>query len=226
MRSKARRLALVLSVCIGWAAGAIADEPADFRTWTDASGKFKLEAAFEKFADGAVHLKRQDDGKVISLPVGRLSKEDQAFVRTLLADRAKAAAAAKADEQDRNRPKESAASEKPAAEMSWQGTWNNRKYGTDGPLICKATMKDDKNWDASFEGKGLGKPFSYQVKISTMMKNGRTLLQGTSTVSGDRYQWSGYVDGDVLYGKYRSASGNNGEFRLKKSDKQSATTRR
>lgn len=32
----------------------------------------------------------------------------------------------------------------------------------------------------------------------------------------DNYQWTGYVEGNTLFGKYRSASGNNGEFRLTK----------
>jgi hypothetical protein len=39
-------------------------------------------------------------------------------------------------------------------------------------------------------------------------------LQGTSTVDGDSYQWTGEIQGGMLIGQYRSASGNNGEFRL------------
>jgi hypothetical protein len=61
------------------------------------------------------------------------------------------------------------------------------------------------------------------MKVSK--KDNRTLLEGTSTVSGDSYQWTGYVEGDTLFGKYRSASGNNGEFRLTKPREQAASKR-
>ncbi|QDU29891.1 hypothetical protein ETAA8_50070 [Anatilimnocola aggregata] len=46
------------------------------RTWTDSTGKFKVEAAFLSLADGQVQLKK-NDGKVIALPFDRLSTDDQ-----------------------------------------------------------------------------------------------------------------------------------------------------
>jgi hypothetical protein len=104
--------------------------------------------------------------------------------------------------------------EKADGPLRWQGTWNNRKYGTNGPLRCTAASKDANTWEAKFEGTGVGRPFTYNVNISTMKKGNRTLLQGTSSISGDMYQWTGYVEGKTLFGRYRSSSGNNGEFRL------------
>lgn len=98
--------------------------------------------------------------------------------------------------------------------MSWAGNWNNRKYNTNGPLKCVASPKDAKTWNAVFEGTGIGKPFKYDVTLQAMKKGNRTLLEGTSTIDGDVYRWTGYIEGGALHGKYRSASGNNGEFKL------------
>lgn len=100
------------------------------------------------------------------------------------------------------------------AETTWQGTWNNRKYKTDGPLICTVTARDSDTWQAVFTGKGLGKPFEYNVTIKATKRGSKTILQGTSRIDGDNYQWNGTIERKQLVGLYRSASGNNGEFRL------------
>jgi hypothetical protein len=100
------------------------------------------------------------------------------------------------------------------AEKTWQGTWNNRKFGTSGPLKCTVTAKDDKTWDATFEGMFMSRRFSHKVTIAATKKGDRTLLEGTATIDGDSYRWQGNVAGRVLYGRFRSGSGNNGEFRL------------
>jgi hypothetical protein len=102
-------------------------------------------------------------------------------------------------------------------EKSWQGTWNNRRAGTTGPLRCTATPKDDKTWEADFEGMFMTRRFNYTVTLATARRSGRTLLQGTATIDGDEYRWEGYTDGRVLFGRFRSAKGNNGEFRLQES---------
>ena len=49
------------------------------RTWTDASGAFTLEAEFVGLDEGKAQLKRSD-GKVVSVPLDRLSEEDRKFV--------------------------------------------------------------------------------------------------------------------------------------------------
>lgn len=50
----------------------------EMRTWTDATGKHKREAIFEKLEDGAVHL-RGADGKQVKIPLSRLSDADQKY---------------------------------------------------------------------------------------------------------------------------------------------------
>ncbi len=50
-----------------------------FRTWTDATGKFKTEAALLDFKGGKVQL-RKPNGKVVAVPIEKLSQADQAWV--------------------------------------------------------------------------------------------------------------------------------------------------
>jgi hypothetical protein len=56
--------------------------PAKKRTWTDSTGKFKIEAEFVKLAAGNVTLKR-NDGSEISLPLDLLAAPDQAIAKKL-----------------------------------------------------------------------------------------------------------------------------------------------
>ncbi len=99
-------------------------------------------------------------------------------------------------------------------EKSWTGGWNNRKYRTNGPLTCTVTSQEKSTWKATFTGKGIGRPFRYEVSFTAMKKGNITYLRGTSKLKGDVYQWVGQIRGKVLYGRYRSGSGNNGEMRL------------
>lgn len=66
--------------------GAAPDKPAEgappasnLRTWSDASGKFKIEAELVSVEDGKVNLKKKS-GEVVSVPLAKLSKADQEFV--------------------------------------------------------------------------------------------------------------------------------------------------
>lgn len=54
--------------------------PAKLRTWTSADGKFKVEAAFIGVVRGNAVL-RNESGKVVRVPLAKLSAEDQAFIR-------------------------------------------------------------------------------------------------------------------------------------------------
>ena len=54
------------------------------RTWSDATGSFKVEATYLRSADGKVTLRRQD-GREVTVPLDRLSAEDQQYVRQMLA---------------------------------------------------------------------------------------------------------------------------------------------
>ncbi len=52
------------------------------RTWTDATGQFKVDAEFVSIADGTVNLRRQD-GRTMSIPLEKLSEADRAHVKVL-----------------------------------------------------------------------------------------------------------------------------------------------
>jgi S1-C subfamily serine protease len=57
-------------------------KPDAFRTWTDKTGKFKLEAQFVSLADGKVLLKRRD-GDTLTVPFASLSPADQLFLKDI-----------------------------------------------------------------------------------------------------------------------------------------------
>ncbi|MEQ2005659.1 MAG: hypothetical protein ABMA26_02580 [Limisphaerales bacterium] len=97
---------------------------------------------------------------------------------------------------------------------SWTGTWNNKKYNTNGALTCTVVGEQNGQWIAKFTGIALGKPISYTA-LMTPKKNGeQTALSGTTKVDGFDYQWTATVAGKSLNGSYRASNGNNGDFRL------------
>ena len=55
-------------------------EKAKWRTWTDSTGKFTMEAKFRGVIAGKVRLEKAD-GKTLSIPIKQLSKEDQEWIR-------------------------------------------------------------------------------------------------------------------------------------------------
>lgn len=56
---------------------------AEVRKWTDITGKFSVEAELVEIQGKNVLLKRQDDGRVATVPIARLSKADQEYLRNL-----------------------------------------------------------------------------------------------------------------------------------------------
>jgi hypothetical protein len=50
------------------------------RPWKDATGKFTIEAVFVSKAASTITLKKED-GKEVTLPIAKLSKEDQAWIK-------------------------------------------------------------------------------------------------------------------------------------------------
>ena len=54
------------------------------RTWTSGNGKYEIEATMVEQLDDSVKLKRSDNGKLITVPLNRLSKADQDFLNTRL----------------------------------------------------------------------------------------------------------------------------------------------
>ncbi|MCY2986743.1 MAG: SHD1 domain-containing protein [Planctomycetota bacterium] len=50
------------------------------RTWTDSTGKHKIEGEFVKLAEGQVDIRR-DDGKLVRIPLEKLSQADREYAR-------------------------------------------------------------------------------------------------------------------------------------------------
>jgi len=50
------------------------------RVWTDSTGKHRIEALYGGLVGGKVRLKKTD-GRIVQLPLERLSPADQDFVR-------------------------------------------------------------------------------------------------------------------------------------------------
>jgi hypothetical protein len=98
---------------------------------------------------------------------------------------------------------------------TWEGTWSNRKYNTTGPLRCTAVQAADGTWTATFEGTFLGDPFKYPAQFLGRPRGRGQELAGTAQLDGDRYEWSGNIQGDTMTGEFRSLKGNNGRFVLK-----------
>jgi Trypsin-like peptidase domain/SLA1 homology domain 1, SHD1 len=53
----------------------------DFRTWSDKTGKYKLDAQLVAKVDNKVVLKRHDTGDIVTLAIDQLSQADQDFVK-------------------------------------------------------------------------------------------------------------------------------------------------
>lgn len=128
-------------------AAAGADE---FRVWTDSSGKHQTEAVLVEVVRGQAELRKRD-GSTVRVPLEKLSRDDQRFVRAELARRKQAATPAPAP-RGRKRSVEVAAATGDASADSWPGWRGPRRDGKspdtgllkewpDGgpPLLWKAT---------------------------------------------------------------------------------------
>ncbi len=103
---------------------------------------------------------------------------------------------------------------------TWEGTWNNRKYGTKGPLKCVASEIKPGEWKGKFTGTFQGDPFDYEATFTAKQgRNEQLDLAGKATIRGHRYEWTGLIKGTALRGKYTSSVGYFGEFVLKESRK-------
>jgi len=72
-------LLLPIAVCL--CNGAFAQ---DYRTWTDATGKQRVDAQFLDARDGKVRIRRKDNGAIVTVPLERLSETDHKFIRNEL----------------------------------------------------------------------------------------------------------------------------------------------
>ncbi len=72
-----RRFLLIVTLLAFLAQTAIA------REWSDATGRFKVEAEFVKVEGDYVFLKKQSDGATIPVPIARLGASDRAYLELL-----------------------------------------------------------------------------------------------------------------------------------------------
>jgi hypothetical protein len=70
------------ALTLGVLATGIAAVTAQQRTWTDSSGKFSVEAEFVETKQDSVVLKKTS-GKLITVPVARLSETDRRYLQSL-----------------------------------------------------------------------------------------------------------------------------------------------
>lgn len=103
------------------------------------------------------------------------------------------------------------------ATKTWEGTWVNKKYNTNGTMTCVAKEGKDGVWTANFSGVFMGQKFSFDVKFQAKAAKGQpgqSDLSGTATVRNAQYEWTGAMKGDKLTGKYTANNGYNGDFEL------------
>jgi len=65
-------------VCLGVLVGTTVSA-GELRTWTDSTGRYTLRAVLVSVADGSVTL-RDENGKIVKLPLGKLSRADQQYL--------------------------------------------------------------------------------------------------------------------------------------------------
>ena len=85
------------------------------RTWSDDTGKFKIEARFVSKDDKGVQLKKTD-GTTLTVPLAKLSKADQFFLESLLAE----------EKTNDASPTAATALVTPPADVDRQANWNAR----------------------------------------------------------------------------------------------------
>ncbi len=189
-------LLLLIPVSIIAAVGITGSGNAETRTWTDATGQFKIEAEFVEYADLKVQL-RKTGGELLTVEMKQLSPDDQKHVRGLLKGR-----------------RQSGVTTATAATAT--GDWNQWR----GPLRDGIAREENllRSWDAAppiaWQAKNLGKGFS-----SVSLADGRLFTMGerrggaelialdlatgeelwATKVGGGEPNGTPTVDGDLVY---------------------------
>jgi RNA polymerase sigma-70 factor (ECF subfamily) len=76
------QIAMALWITLTTGTLALAQDGGQTRTWKDTTGHFTVEASFAGFENGQVRLKKTD-ATVISVPVAKLSADDQQYLKKL-----------------------------------------------------------------------------------------------------------------------------------------------
>ncbi len=141
----------------------------ELRRWSDATGKYSVEATFVELRDGNVRIRRKS-GRVISVPIDRLSKADQRYVRDLL----KRERAARARSQDANEANETGKSKpagsREASSLNLSGWSQFRGPGGQGRSLAKGLpirWSADTNivWKTDLPGAGASSPVTWGDRV-------------------------------------------------------------
>ena len=98
---------------------------------------------------------------------------------------------------------------------TFTGRWNNKKYGTSGPLKCVATETAPGQWKATFTGTFHNDPFTYEANFQSKTVRNQQTVGGTAKVRGHDYQWTGTIKNGQLSANYKSSVGYFGQFVMK-----------
>lgn len=104
------------------------------RTWNDSAGAFSVDAQFTGVKDGKVMLKKSD-GKIISVPLDRLSKKDRDFVASQLNASKKKAKSAATEKRDLSHDNGTA-----AGKSSIAGGGHAVRFSVDGDSWCVTSL--------------------------------------------------------------------------------------
>ncbi len=77
-----------------------------------------------------------------------------------------------------------------AEEMVFAGPWHTTNRKLDGVMTCTVTRLDQDQWRGRFVGIWQGVPFDYTVAFEGPPDQ----LQGTATIDGANYHWTGALD--------------------------------
>src|SRR5438874_9603540 len=78
-----------------------------------------------------------------------------------------------------------------AKEMVYEGSWVTTNRPLDGTMTCVVRDLGNNRWRGHFYGVWYGHEFSYEVDFSGPPEN----LQGTATIDGAEYEWTGEMGG-------------------------------
>ena len=152
------------------------DITSDFRSWTNDTGKFTIEAKLLKLEDDRVKLEKKD-GRVIDLPLNKLSDKDKTFIETLRkkaqdfsGEESNPFAGGSASTPNARNKKPATAS---TTSRSKKLTFRSKNKGTDSKTISVATVFPDtalvdEGWKVEIDAADLSQPKKLFRKVITL----------------------------------------------------------
>lgn len=72
--------ACAISLAVRFSGRSLASDDYEYRTWTDSTGQYRVEAVMVDFTDAAVRIKKRD-GQILTVPIDKLSRFDQIYIK-------------------------------------------------------------------------------------------------------------------------------------------------